>query len=107
MLQHWRIWLWRLLVWGAGSCEALLLARLVARLLAARPDNPMIHLLYTVSLPLVQPLAFLDANQPRFGAILELSTFALLISVPVASYLLALLLHPVAHRATSRDRVAS
>ena len=57
-----------------GGLDALLLARLVLRLFAARPANPFVQALLAVTAPLVAPLAFLDANQPRFGAVLEFST---------------------------------
>lgn len=61
-----------------GGLMALLVARLVARLLAARPDNPAFQVLYALTEWLVWPLRFLDAGQPRFGAVLELSTLATL-----------------------------
>ncbi|MBC8075376.1 MAG: YggT family protein, partial [Chloroflexales bacterium] len=70
-----------------GALWALLLVRVVLRLFAARPDNWFVEALYAVSSPLVAPLAFLDAGQPRFGAVLELSTLALLVLIPVG-YLL-------------------
>jgi uncharacterized protein YggT (Ycf19 family) len=73
---------------ATGALEALLLARLLARLLAARPDNPAIQLLYALTDPLVMPLRALDAQQPQFGAVLELSTLALLVVVPVVGYVL-------------------
>mgnify|MGYP001087299325 CR=1 FL=1 len=102
-----RFWARRLLLWGAGLCEGVLLARLLAQLLAARPENPVFQGLYAISAPLIRPLAFLDAQQPRFGAVLELSTLTLLIIVPLVSYLVWLLLHPTALRATSPHEVAS
>ncbi|MFL5806317.1 MAG: YggT family protein [Roseiflexaceae bacterium] len=70
-----------------GGAEALLLARLLLRLLAARPDNPFVRALLWATTPLAAPLAFLDASQPRFGAVLEFSTlalFLLLVMVGVA-----------------------
>ena len=76
----------RLIAWLCGIVWALLLARLVLRLFAARPDNGFVMVLYAVSGPLVAPLAFLDADQPRFGAVLELSTLALVALLP-AGYL--------------------
>lgn len=81
-----------LLVWCAGALEALLLARLVARLLAARPDNPALMILYGVTGPLVTPLRALDYDQPPFGAALEFSTLALAICVPPLVYLAWVLL---------------
>lgn len=61
-----------------GVIEGLLVARLVALLFAARPDNPVIRLLLTLTTPLTVPFAALDrlANQPQFGARLELATLA-------------------------------
>lgn len=73
--------------WLAGAAEALLLARLLLRLLAARPDNPAFALLYALSGPLVAPLAPLDAGQPLFGASLELSTLIMASAVPILAYL--------------------
>ena len=57
-----------------GGLGALLCARLLLRLFAARPDNPFFRALLDATAPLVAPLSFLDAGQPRFGAILEFST---------------------------------
>jgi uncharacterized protein YggT (Ycf19 family) len=76
----------QLIVLLTGVLEALLLARLVARLLAARPDNLFIEALYRVTQPLVLPLQALDAQQPRFGAVLELSTLVLVVVVPLLGY---------------------
>ncbi len=76
---------WALLV---GGVAGLLLARLVLRLLAARPDNPGITFIYQSTAPLVAPLQSLDAGQPRFGAVLELSTLTLLLGLAVVGYLL-------------------
>jgi len=66
-----------ILTYTLGSVEALLLARLLMRLLAARPDNPFVRLLLALTAPPLAPLAFLDAGQPRYGATLELSTLSL------------------------------
>lgn len=60
----------------AGAVLALLVARLMLRLLAARPDNAVFGALYAATWPLVALFAPLDAGQPRFGAVLELSTLA-------------------------------
>ncbi len=81
-----------LLAWAAGALEALLLARLLARLLAARPDNPAFALLYAITGPLVAPLAALDYDQPPFGAALEFSTLVLASGVPLLAYLAWVLL---------------
>jgi hypothetical protein len=67
-----------------GGIEALLLARLLLRLLAARPDNPFVQALLWATTPLAAPLAFLDSGQPRFGAVLEFSTLALFLLLLVA-----------------------
>ncbi|NNJ12593.1 YggT family protein [Chloroflexales bacterium ZM16-3] len=77
-----------ILAWLAGAVEALLLARLLARLLAARPDSPAFAALYAVTWPLVAPLSALDVTQRQFGAVLELSTLATAIIVPVGASLL-------------------
>lgn len=74
------------LAWAAGAAEALLLARLLLRLLAARPDNPAFALLYAITGPLVAPLAPLDRGQPLFGASLEISTLIMAIAVPTVAY---------------------
>lgn len=71
-----------------GVIEALLLARLVARLLAARPDNPTVLLLYTLTEPLVAPLRMFNYDQPPFGAALEFSTLVLLSLLPLVGYVL-------------------
>ena len=71
---------------GFGAIEALLLARLVARLLAARVENTAIATLYALSDPLIWPLATLDGGQPRFGATLEFSTFILALCVPALAF---------------------
>jgi YggT family protein len=70
-----------------GGLTALLLARLLLRLFAARPDNPIIAALFTISMP-PRALAALDAGQPRFGAVLEFSTLALIVLLLVAGLLL-------------------
>jgi len=70
-----------------GSITALLLARLVLRLVAARPDNPIFAALFAITTP-PRALAALDAGQPRFGAVLEFSTLALIAILLVAGLLL-------------------
>ncbi len=77
----------RSLAWIAGAAEGLLLARLLARLLAARPDSPAIMALYALTWPLVAPLAALDLAQRQFGAVLELSTLATAALLPLLAYL--------------------
>lgn len=86
----------RLIALLVGMGESLLALRLVARLLAARPDNPMIERLYAITEPLVMPfkLLGLDAGQPRFGAVLELSTLAMLVAVLLAGFALWWLVPP-------------
>lgn len=59
-----------------GVIEALLLARFVLRMLAARPDNPVVVALFGLTGPLVAPFADLDTGLPQFGATLELSSLA-------------------------------
>lgn len=70
--------------YSMGVMEGLLLARLMLRLFAARPDNPFVQAFLAVTGPLLAPLAFLDAGQPRYGATLELSTLALVILLALA-----------------------
>jgi len=70
-----------------GGFTALLLARLVLKLVAARPDNPIFAALYTITTP-PRVLAELDAGQPRFGAVLEFSTLALIVLLLAAGMLL-------------------
>jgi hypothetical protein len=77
-----------ILAYALGALEALLLARLILRLLAARPDNPVVAALYAVTSP-PAPLAALDAGQPRFGATLEFSTLALFLLVLLVGLLAA------------------
>lgn len=85
-VAHLRWFQWLLLLL-AGVGELLLLARMLARALAARPDNPTIRVLYQLTEPLRLPLAILDTSQPRFGAILEFATLTLAIFVPVLAYI--------------------
>lgn len=70
-----------------GALVALLVARLVVRLLAARPTNPTFQMLDLLTAPLIWPVRALDAEQPRFGAVFELSTLALLLILPLIGYL--------------------
>jgi len=70
-----------------GGITALLLARFVLRLVAARPDNPIFAALFAITTP-PRALAALDAGQPRFGAVLEFSTLALIVILLVAGLLL-------------------
>lgn len=70
-----------------GALSGLLIARLVLKLLAARPDSPAITWLYALTGPLVAPFAVLDRGQPRFGAILELSTLTTLLVVIIITAL--------------------
>jgi uncharacterized protein YggT (Ycf19 family) len=72
-----------------GGAAALLLARLLLRLLAARPDNLFVQALFQATTPLIAPLAFLDAGQPRFGAVLEFSTLALFLLLMIAGVALS------------------
>lgn len=64
-----------------GALGGLLVVRLVLKLLAARPDSPAVTWLYHLTDPMVVALAMMDRDQPRFGAILELSTLATLVLI--------------------------
>jgi hypothetical protein len=75
--------------WLCGIAAGLLLARLIARLMAARPDNLAFDALFALTAPLVAPFAPLDAAQPRFGAVLELGTLAALGMLAIALTALA------------------
>ena len=70
-----------------GGITAILLARLVLRLVAARPDNPIFTAFFAITTP-PRVLAALDAGQPRFGAVLEFSTLALIVLLLIAVLLL-------------------
>jgi YggT family protein len=70
-----------------GGITALLLARLVLKLFAARPDNPVFAAVFAITMP-PRALALLDAGQPRFGAVLEFSTLALIAILLIAGLLL-------------------
>jgi YggT family protein len=70
-----------------GGITALLLARLVLKLFAARPDNPVFAAVLAITTP-PRALALLDAGQPRFGAVLEFSTLALIAILLIAGLLL-------------------
>ncbi|HEX5692866.1 MAG TPA: YggT family protein [Roseiflexaceae bacterium] len=73
-----------------GAIEALLLVRLLLRLLAARPDNPFVAAFLWSTAPLSMPFAALDANQPRYGATLELASLALFLLLAVGAGILAI-----------------
>jgi hypothetical protein len=70
-----------------GGIIALLLARLVLKICAARPDNPVFAAVFAITTP-PRALALLDAGQPRFGAVLEFSTLALIAILLIAGLLL-------------------
>jgi uncharacterized protein YggT (Ycf19 family) len=72
-----------LLLWMFATIEALLLARLVLKLFAARPDHPVVVNVFAITMPLITPLTILDAGQPAFGAVLEFSTLVLVFILPV------------------------
>jgi hypothetical protein len=86
-----------------GTVEALLIGRLLAQLLAARPDNPAIGWLYALSDPLRAPLALLDAGQPRWGARLEFSTLVMAGIVLMIGYAVWHVLAQQAKRAEERN----
>lgn len=95
-----RAWMAHALTVVVGIVEGLLLARLVLRLFAARPDNPAVEVLYAVTWPFVAPLRALDAAQPQYGASLEFATLAVLLLLP----LLTALAWNVAGRRRAVDR---
>ena len=66
-----------------GAIQGILLVRFIGLLFAARPSNPVFELCYTLTAPLVWPWTWLDrwAEQPRFGARLELATLAAMLMV--------------------------
>jgi hypothetical protein len=70
-----------------GAVEGLLLARLVALLFAARPDNLVIQMLLWLTAPLVWPWHWFDrwVGQPSEGARLELATLAAIATVALVS----------------------
>jgi hypothetical protein len=70
-----------------GGAIALLLARILLKLFAARPENPVIEALFALTAP-PPALVILDAGQPRFGAVLEFSTLALVVLLLGAGLLL-------------------
>jgi YggT family protein len=82
----------------AALLEAFLLARLVLRLFAARPDNPAVAAIYWLTEPWAAALAVLDAGQPQFGAVLEFSTLAWCVGIPVVWAIVARRLRPAASR---------
>lgn len=61
-----------------GIVEGALLVRLIALLFAVRPDNDPLALMLALTAPLVWPFGMLDrlAQQPEYGARLELATIA-------------------------------
>lgn len=79
----WLAWLSRAALACLGGLGGLLAARLVLRLFAARPDHPLVAALLWFTDPIVGPLVALNARQPLFGAVLELSTLSLLVAVVV------------------------
>ena len=76
-----------ILAYALGGIMALLLARVLLKLFAARPDNIIVAALFAITRPLPL-LATLDAGQPRFGAVLEFSTLALIVLLLAAALLL-------------------
>jgi YggT family protein len=73
----------KLIVALVGLVEAIYLARFVLRLMAARPDNPVVAGILAISAPARAPLAMLDAGQPQFGAALEFSTLLICVLIPI------------------------
>lgn len=93
-----------LVAWGVGMIEGVLALRLLAKLLAARPEHAAIQLLYRVSDPLVAPLWSLDAGQPRFGAVLEYSTLVTALLILAGGYLVWLWLYGSRRNKQRRNR---
>ena len=79
-----------------GAIQGLLLARLVALLFAARPDNLVFEILFALTTPLIWPWRWIDllAGQPRFGARLELATLAALAMLALLAALWGLVRRP-------------
>lgn len=75
-----------LIALGAGALEGLLLARLVARALAARPDNPAIMFLYAFTRPFIAPFAWFNSDMQAYGAVIERGTLLAAVLVPLAAY---------------------
>lgn len=72
--------------WCVGIIEGMLIARLAARALAARPDNPSVAFLYWVTDPLITPLAGLQPDLPTYGAAVELVTLGLALLAPFLAW---------------------
>lgn len=72
--------------WCLGALEGLLIARLSVRLFAVRPDHPVFMLLLRITDPCIRLFGGLDAGQPQFGAVLELSTLMLSCALPVVGF---------------------
>jgi hypothetical protein len=71
------------LAYLVGSIEALVLARLVLQLFAARPDNLTVSIILGITNPLITPFRMLNTGQPLFGATLEFSTLAVCLLIPI------------------------
>ena len=74
-----------------GATEALLLARLLLRLLAARPDNPFIAAFLRVTAPLIAPFAGIFGNLDTYndytGQRIELEALVAMLIYGVLGYL--------------------
>lgn len=88
-----------LVAWSAGGLEGLLIARLVARALAARPDSPAFTVLYSMTEPFVTPLAALNIDLPPHGAAVEPATLVTAMLVPLIAVTAWLMLTHDATRA--------
>ncbi|MCS7291227.1 MAG: YggT family protein [Roseiflexus sp.] len=86
-----------------GGAEGALVARFVLRLFAARPDNPVVQVVYAVTQPIIAPLRALDAGQPQYGATLEFATLVLLLVLPLIT---ALMWKCVGNRSPDAARVS-
>lgn len=76
---HWR----QVVLLAASLAAALLLARAAMLLLAADPAHPFVRLVAWLTAPLVAPVAWIDAGQPRFGARFERGTLLLACLAPL------------------------
>ena len=88
-----------IIAYAIGAAEGLLLARLLLRLFAARPGNLFVRSFLDATAPLLAPLAFLDAGQPHDGAVLEISTLALIALLAVVGVALGMRARRAARRA--------
>jgi hypothetical protein len=63
---------------------ALLLARVGMVLMAADPAHPFVRAVSTLTAPLLAPVNWIDAQQPRYGVRFERGTLLLAGALPLA-----------------------